>query len=260
MTCINHNVLSQDEYVIKFGINEGMTVVRALSYDKIMGLSLEKLKLLFQPTNARNVRRFGLESIVNGRINEYRTRSINDFIDIVELSLDISSKQYKDKLLARSIATGILNNFKCRNKDSKFYVNVLVEMFENNEIDISLTHPTHFGQIFNLTVNDKLLSIVKMVKKKSHLLEKIFLVSMGNGNETKEKHFITTIFPSLVSTANPISKEGRRIRGEREIIKHIKEIKTCKNYDYTVEEQQSLIELLNLVIDKKAEYRTCNEV
>lgn len=241
-------ILDENSYTIKFGINGGLTIVRAVSFDKIMALTEDQLRLLFQPSNSRKLRQFGLEAIVNGRISPYQASCIQDLIDLTELATSISCQQFSDPLVTKQIIKNIHETHKCRVRESNVIRHILIDMFENNQLEVSLIHLTQFSKLFSLTKEDDLLKIVKTVTKKFHLVNKIFLVSMGNKSDTKVYYFITRIFPSIVRALNTVSSEGRRIRGSRELTKHRRDVLTNKQFEYTAEEAKELLNLLDSAI------------
>lgn len=247
-------ILDESQFTVKFGINDGLSVVRAFSYDKFMALSLEDMRLIFQPANALKIRQFGLEAILSGSLGPLRLNSINDIIDLTELATSISSHQFRDPFIKRDFVKEIKKKCICRVKEMEIVRDIVIEMFLNSELDVSLIHPVQFGTLFNTTGNDTLTYMVGRVSKLFHLVSKIYMVRMGHNEDTKEAHFVTIIFPSIVRAINNFSTYGRRIRGAREITKHRKDILSNKFYEYTVEESTVLIKLLDQVIEENAKY------
>lgn len=250
MSVFQDYTLNQSDYIIKFGCNGGMSVVRGACYDKIINLDANKLPLLFQPINARIFRQFGLETIVNCHVGKDKRDCIHDLINLTELSMTISSMQFKDKFIARNYVKEINQNVKLRSKTSKVFLDILTDMFLEDQIGISITHPIQFSKFFNLTKDDTLITIVKMIHKKIDLLYSIHLVGLSGNAEDKENYFINTMFPSIVRAINPGAKEGRRIRGQRELVKHKKDIVSGKLFTYTTEEEKLLLCFLDDVITR----------
>lgn len=248
MTVFQDYTLNQSEFVIKFGCNGGMTVVRGACYDKIINLDVNKLPLLFQPVNARMFRQFALETIVSSHISYNKRDCIHDLMNLTELSMTISSMQFKDKFIARNYVKEINKNIKLKSKSSQVFLDILIDMFLNDQIGVSITHPIQFSKFFNLTKDDNLVSIVKMLHKKINLLSAIHVVGLSCKMDDKENYFINTMFPSIVRSINPGAKEGRRIRGQRELIKHKKDIISNKLFTYTAEEEKLLLRFLDDII------------
>lgn len=248
MSVFQDYTLNQNDYIIKFGCNGGMSVVRGACYDKIINMSAEKLPLLFQPVNARTFRQFGLETIVNCHVSNDRRSCIHDLINLTELSMSISCMQFKDKLIAKNVIREVEKNVKLRSKMSKVFLDMLVEMFLNNQIGVSIIHPIQFSKFFNLIKEDSLITVVKTVHKKLDLIYHIHLVGLGGPNIDKVGYFVNKVFPSIVRVLNPGVKEGRLIRGRRELVKHKREIAASKPYDFTDEEVALITKLLDEVI------------
>lgn len=247
MTCIRNNIVNQEEFITRFGINGGLTMVRGLDYKKIMAMDIKHLKLLFQPSNARFIRQFGLESIVNGYGTKNELNFIHDFINITELGISISCRQFKDKLLSKTLVADFRKRTPLRTEEGKIFLEIMLEMFLNNELEASITHPRQFGYLFGILEQDEFLKIITLVTKKLDLLEKISIVSMGAATGSVTAYFMHGIFPTLVRCLNPGSKEGRRIRGLRELKKHRQDVLTRRLYDYTPEEHSVLLSLLDKV-------------
>ena len=247
MTCIRGNVVPQEEFITRFGINGGLSVVRGLDYKKFMNLDAEKIKTLLQPSNARFIRQFGLETIVNGYGSKNERLFVHDLIDITELSISISCRQFKDKLLAKPLIADFRKRMHFRTPEAHVFLDILMEMFSNDELEVSITHPKQFDLLFNVLETDTLLTVVKMITKKLHLVERISVVSLGPANGSIVAHFLNGVFPSIVRTINPEAREGRRIRGLREIKKHRNDVITKRLYDYSPEETAVMLSLLDQV-------------
>lgn len=261
MTCIRGNVVNQEEFITRFGINGGLSVVRGLDYNKLMAMDIDRIKLLFQPSNARFIRQFGLETIVNSYGTKNQILFIHDLIDITELAISISCRQFKDRLLAKPLITEFRKRMNFRTAEAEVFLDILMDMFRNDELEVSITHPKQFDQLFNFVQTDDLLKVVTGFTKKLHIAEKISVVSLGMANGSVKAHFLGCIFPSIVRTINPCAMEGRRIRGLREINKHRKDILDKRLYEYTPEETKALISLLdkvaNLANEKYSEEISC---
>lgn len=258
---LSHNprILDESLYTVKFGINGGLTVVRSLSFDKLLELSIDNVKLLFQPSNSSKVRQFGLEAVTNGRINGYRVQVIWDVSDLTELAASISCQQFRDPVIKKAFIKEYCSKVKPRSKEGEAFFSVLLDMFEKDEIEITLNHPIQFGRLYNTAVDDELGYLVERVTKNFHLIKKIFFIKLGNNFETKETHFVTGIFPSIVRTLNTVTSEGRRIRGCREIAKHRKDVLSNKYFDYTPAETEGLVKLLDRAIEEISDYETITE-
>ncbi len=248
MLLVDEHTLPQEDYIIKFGINGGLSVVRAISFAKIMDLSVEKLKMIFQPYTARTFRQFAMETFVNGQINDEHKDMIMDLADLSDLSMTISSFQFKDKLLAEHRIKEFRRKIKLRRSQSEYFLTVLLDMFQKNEIQVSITHPIQFGTYFNTSKDDSLLTLVTQVKRRYDLFEKVRLISMPAPKNEKIGYFVNSIFPSMVRALNICQNDGRKLRGIREVVKHIRDIKANTYFDYTVEEQVLLTELLEKVL------------
>lgn len=248
MSVFQDYTLNQNEYVIKFGINGGMSVVRGACYDKIINMSVEKLPLLFQPVNARIFRQFGLETIVSCHVSNDRRSCIHDLINLTELSMSISSMQFKHELIAKNVIKDIEKNVKLKSETSRVFLNILIDMFLNNQIGVAIIHPIQFSKFFNLVKDDTLTTVIKTINKKLDLIYHIHLVGLGGPSTDKEGYFINKIFPSIVRVVNPGIKEGRAIRGQRELVKHKRDIISCKMFEFTPEETALLVDLIDKVL------------
>lgn len=254
MSVINSRILDESLLTIKFGINGGLTVVRALSYDKLMALSLEDMKQLFQPSNSTKIRRLGLESIVNGNISKYRADTINDFIDLTELASSISSQQFINSTFKRQLVDDLCHKTNMRNCENKALLDIVIQMFENNELDVSIVHPIQFGRLFNTRVDDTIDFIAKRVLGSFNLVQRIYLVKLGYSLDDKVSYFVSVIFPSIIRAINTLKSEGQRIRGCREITKHRRDILNHKHFEFTPNEQEALVALLDRTIEEAAKY------
>ena len=249
MLIVNDYKLKQEEYIVKFGINDGMTVVRGVSYAKVMKMPIEKLKSLFQPSISRTFRQFALETAVNGNISKDAGDIILDLSNICELAQSISCKQHKDPFIMRRHEKEIRERMVFRMERSKPFFETMMGMFLNNEIQVSICHPIQFATYFNTTKDDSLVTIVKVLEKKYDLIKNIHLVSLPMGEGDVVSHFVNTVFPSVVRSINPTLNRGRQLRGLREVVMHIRDIDSDANFTYTEEEKSVVKTFLNRVLE-----------
>lgn len=247
-------ILDESLYTMKFGINGGLTVVRAISYEKLMSLTLDQLKQLFQPMNASKLRQLGFEALVNSAFSKRKNLVIHDLVDIAELSITISSQQFRNEHIKKQMINDLLGKVKIRSKESQIFLDTLLDMFDKQELEITIVHPRQFGKMFNTEATDTLEYMIDRVTKQLHQLKHFYMVRLGHDFESKEKHFISVIFPSLVRALNPNQGEGRRIRGQREIRKHRTDILHRGEFNYTANETAALLSLIDQTINEGEKY------
>lgn len=250
MTHIDDNTLPQSDYVVKFGILNGQSIVRGISFEKLLSLPIEKMAKIFQPDTARLFRQFALETIVNGHIKPESKEIIHDLANLTTLSMTISSLQYRSNAERDFKVEDIKKSIVLNNHASQPFVDILLDMFVNNEINISITHPTQFGALFGTVKDECIESVVNKIMKKYDLIKNVHLVSLPAGDNTKDSYLINTIFPSIARVVSSPDKPGRQIRGMREVTKHINDIRKDKFFTYTEEEREALLTLLERVSEE----------
>lgn len=248
MLIVNESILPQDEYIFKFGTNAGLTVVRGVSYDKLMALPLEKLELIFQPYTARTFRQFALETVVNGRMPHTEKYVIKDLADLTDLATAISSLQHKPDYVKQRKVDEIREKVNLVRSESRPFLEVLIDMFMGNRLKVSITHPVQFGTFFDSGKDDSLAKVVNTVLKQYDLIKLVHLVALPAGKDNSVSYFIHTIFPSIVRAISETRNRGRQLRGMREVVMHLRDIKVGKHFEYTLQEQIALRELLNKVL------------
>lgn len=236
----NPDFIQIDDITFSFNIRTGLQNVKALNHHAILNLSDDDLPKLFMPYLSNNLRRFGLEAIVNGNNTQNDKDFILDLIDLIEISRKLSQHQFKCDY-TKALLVDKIQNMELKNDRSQRIVNVLLKLFGKGSIPVSINYIYDFNKMFNVD-DTSYVQIMENCINNMHILTKIAYYHPHDKYSHKSVWFYGKFMLTVIGAVSKYSDDVKVSRSLRSLRYHITESTKFFKTDEEIELVKKLVE------------------
>lgn len=213
---LNPKFVQIDDITFSFSICNGLQSVKGLNHNAIFNLSDQHLLGLLSPVLSNNLRKFGLEAVVNGRNTEEDKNFIMDVIDLVEVSRSLSHKQFLPDYDKAIVASG-LQELNLRSEKSQRFKEIILKAFKDQNIPVTINYIYDFNAMLGIG-DTNYTEVLKACNNNIDYLTKISYYhphdKYSNVSDWFYGKFILTVIGAISNDSNEvkISKNLRSLR------------------------------------------------